>query len=370
MSTEPRRTRDLHRLGDDLGNLERVGSGAVGRVEGATADAWQSLMGREGYLPVLLLIFASMISIPLLGDYEPWGGIFNVLLACVALVVTVFRSTQHPVTRRVVGTFMVATAAGAIAATLLITDDPDGFPVLSFLLNVAYLMTLLVAFPLVLMRSFRHRRVTINTVCANLSAYLLIGLIFMALYRLMGNVSAPFFSQFSGGGRPTAGQYAYFSFVTLTTVGYGDLTPFSDVGRSAVMVEAVVGQVFLVTTMARVVSLLGEERQSRSLRLGPLRARIGTDTASDPAPNPGPGPAKWPTGARDAGDASGHPDAPAPDGPDTMTGDPGTTVATAGTSTTSSTGSGDPRTARRTSDRELVRRALIDGWNGDPPDDW
>jgi hypothetical protein len=37
-------------------------------------------MGREGYLPVLLLIFASMISIPLLGDYEPWGGIFNVLL--------------------------------------------------------------------------------------------------------------------------------------------------------------------------------------------------------------------------------------------------------------------------------------------------
>ena len=56
----------------------------------------------------------------------------------------------------------------------------------------------------------------------------------------------------------------YFSFITLTTVGYGDLTPYTDVARTAAVCEAVLGQVFLVTAVARIVSLLGSSRSDRS----------------------------------------------------------------------------------------------------------
>ena len=60
--------------------------------------------------------------------------------------------------------------------------------------------------------------------------------------------------------RPRPGDFMYFSFITLTTVGYGDLTPFTDAARSAAVFEAVLGQVFLATAVARIVSLLGSRR--------------------------------------------------------------------------------------------------------------
>jgi len=54
----------------------------------------------------------------------------------------------------------------------------------------------------------------------------------------------------------------YFSVVTLTTLGYGDLAPVSDVGRFFAMTEAIIGQVFLVTIVARLVSLLSRASAS------------------------------------------------------------------------------------------------------------
>jgi voltage-gated potassium channel Kch len=54
------------------------------------------------------------------------------------------------------------------------------------------------------------------------------------------------------------GDYTYFSFVTLTTVGYGDITAASDIAKRLVVVEAFIGQVFLITLVARLVSLWGK----------------------------------------------------------------------------------------------------------------
>ncbi len=53
------------------------------------------------------------------------------------------------------------------------------------------------------------------------------------------------------------GDYLCFSFVTLTTVGYGDLTAASDLAERLVVVEAFLGQVFIITLVARLVSLWG-----------------------------------------------------------------------------------------------------------------
>jgi hypothetical protein len=232
---------------------------SVSQLENVAVEAWHNLVGPDGFLPVLLLLFAAMVSAPLIGASD-LGMIVTIILSAAALVFTVFRSTHRVRLRRV--TLAYAAAAGAATIAALAAKGSDAVQyhdmvVIVLSLNLAVLVT---AMPLVLIRSFHHRRVTVNTVCATLSAYLLIGLIFTAVYRLAGTVSPPFFTQFANGGEPTPGEYAYFSFITLTTVGFGDFTAASDPGRAFVMVEAVLGQVFLVTMLARVVGMLGVQR--------------------------------------------------------------------------------------------------------------
>jgi voltage-gated potassium channel Kch len=59
------------------------------------------------------------------------------------------------------------------------------------------------------------------------------------------------------------GDYTYFSIVTLTTVGYGDITAASDLAKRLVAVEAFMGQIFLITLVARLVSLWGQPVRGR-----------------------------------------------------------------------------------------------------------
>jgi voltage-gated potassium channel Kch len=62
---------------------------------------------------------------------------------------------------------------------------------------------------------------------------------------------------------PSNVDFLYFSFVTLTTLGYGDFTPATDIGKVMVTFEALIGQVFLVTLVARLVSMYGVARHPR-----------------------------------------------------------------------------------------------------------
>ncbi len=73
----------------------------------------------------------------------------------------------------------------------------------------------------------------------------------------------------------------YFSFTTLTTLGYGDLTPAGDVGRMLAITEALIGQVYLVTIVALIVTNLGREQESPAARLG-LRRRLGCRDVARP----------------------------------------------------------------------------------------
>jgi hypothetical protein len=116
----------------------------------------------------------------------------------------------------------------------------------------------LTALPAIIRQAFRHEKVTVNTLAAAVVAYLFIGFFFTSAFRLIGVVEdVPFFSEVSA---PHAGIFQYFSFITLTTTGYGDFTAATDAGRAAALLEAVVGQVFLVTAVARIVSLLGQRQ--------------------------------------------------------------------------------------------------------------
>jgi hypothetical protein len=87
------------------------------------------------------------------------------------------------------------------------------------------------------------------------SVYILIGMIFVFVYGAVATLgSGAFFAQGTDGTRPVR---VYFSFVTLATLGYGDYTPAGNLGHMLAVVEALIGQLYLVTVVASIVARLG-----------------------------------------------------------------------------------------------------------------
>jgi Ion channel len=101
-------------------------------------------------------------------------------------------------------------------------------------------------------RVLTFRTVTLDSIFGAFSAYLLLGLMFAAVYAAVDHLGA---RHFFADGQPANGKtFQYFSFTTLTTLGYGDFTAAGNGGRSLAVPEAVTGQVFLATLVARLVS--------------------------------------------------------------------------------------------------------------------
>jgi hypothetical protein len=87
------------------------------------------------------------------------------------------------------------------------------------------------------------------------SAYLIIGLMFASCYAAIDHLGVPPF--FADNQPATSQTFQYFSFTTLTTLGYGDFTAVGSGGRAVAVLEALAGQVFLATLVARLVSAYG-----------------------------------------------------------------------------------------------------------------
>ncbi len=103
----------------------------------------------------------------------------------------------------------------------------------------------------VLRRVLSQRVVTIEALWGALSVYLLIAIAFNYIFLEVERFDSTAFF----GMQETTSSFMYFSLVTITTLGYGDLAPASDVGRFLATTEAIIGQVFLVTIVARLVTL-------------------------------------------------------------------------------------------------------------------
>jgi hypothetical protein len=114
-------------------------------------------------------------------------------------------------------------------------------------------LVLLTAVVVILRRILENPTVTLQSLYGAISAYMIIGLMFAAFYGAMNRLGGePFFANAQPGNTRT---FQYFSFTTLTTLGYGDFTSASNAGRAVAVVEAMIGQIFLATLVARLVSV-------------------------------------------------------------------------------------------------------------------
>jgi hypothetical protein len=116
----------------------------------------------------------------------------------------------------------------------------------------------------VLLRSiFDSRQVTFNTVCASLCIYLLLGLVWALAYSVVDVLDPAAFTYTVHADKSPSWLQAgtgntevlYFSFATLTTLGYGDIVPTSPISRMLASIEAIAGQLYLAVLVARLVGM-------------------------------------------------------------------------------------------------------------------
>jgi hypothetical protein len=152
----------------------------------------------------------------------------------------------------------------------------DTLTVLQHLLMAGFLAY---AIWVMLFAIFGGRRATFNTVCASLCVYLLLGLVWAMAYSVVDVLDPNAFAWTVAGTRPRSlfrvgsGNSAvlYFSFVTLTTLGYGDIVPTSPISRMLAGIEAITGQLYLAVLVARLVGL----HIAESLRQGEINQPPG-----------------------------------------------------------------------------------------------
>jgi Ion channel len=142
------------------------------------------------------------------------------------------------------------------------------------------LMLLLTA-ALIVRRVLARPTVTVQSIYGALSAYLIIGLMFAAFYAAIWHLGG---GSFFVGQQPANTQtFQYFSFTTLTTLGYGDFTAAGNGGRAIAVIEALVGQVFLATLVARLVAAFrapaGPDRPVSRRRWPPSASRRSPEIA-------------------------------------------------------------------------------------------
>ena len=217
---------------------------------------------RDDFGLVLLLILATIMTISL--GAGAGGQFIAVCLSGFTLLFDLHTSDARRRTFRAAVVIVVIAVASAALGLLSRVDYGS---------TAAGLIGLMLAFAapvIILRRILGSPRITVRLVLGALAIYLLVGLTYAYLYPVIGAVTKqPFFVQTSSAG---AIDYVYFSYVTLTTVGYGDFTAATSVGRMAAVSEALTGQLYLVSAVALLVGNIGRTivrgERRRDIELG------------------------------------------------------------------------------------------------------
>jgi Ion channel len=204
----------------------------------------RSFRSTESYGLVLLMIVATYVLAVTLTAQWAASVVLLVQIATVRLSLHTSRARR--------GLLVLANALFVVAAAGAVVNLFSEHDVLrSFLFSAS--SALYVVAPVAIVRHIGYRpQVDQETMLGALAAYLLIGMAFAFTYRFVGSAQGgPFFG---ADGEGTMSQDLFFSFITLTTTGYGNLVPTHNPGQSLAVMEALVGQLFLVTAVAKVVT--------------------------------------------------------------------------------------------------------------------
>jgi hypothetical protein len=210
-------------------------------------ERWGQFAGRIGnaFGLVLLLVLATY-ALQSLIPYRGWTAVLTTAVASGAGLSAIASAGVRPRGIRVgVALALAATVLAILAAVL---DDTHLLGASAF----AQMLLLLFAAAAVLRTVLAETEVGFRTILGAISVYTILGLLFTFLYAALDRVQGNFFGSAV---HLEGGDFVFFSFTTLTTTGYGNLVPAGQPGRMFAGLEMLMGQIFLVTLVAGLVSL-------------------------------------------------------------------------------------------------------------------
>jgi hypothetical protein len=182
-----------------------------------------------------------------------WGTVLAVFLLSITLWITLRVSRS----RRIWQLLAVAYLALSTLSALISELTPGADTITQYVTVLAGVLLVVVPFA-ILCHIASQPVVTTETVLGGVCVYLLIGFAFAFIYLGIALFSpSPFFE---GREPSTVNNSLFFSYTTLTTVGYGNLVPAASIGQTFAMLEVLAGQIYLVLIVARLVSLWGQVR--------------------------------------------------------------------------------------------------------------
>lgn len=228
----------------------------------AREERWRARAerARDAFGLVLALVLLTYVLTSLL-DNRGWTAV--VLMIATSATSIVALTSSHSSAGAVRGAILVS----GLTILLGIVAAASGAHVWLNIASGIQITLLAVAMGAVLRRVVSTAEVGSRTILGAISVYTVMGILFTFLYGTIARIqSTPFFE-----GHPDAGgsDFIFFSYTTLTTTGYGDLVPAGQPGEMVAGLEMMIGQIFLVTLVAGLVSLwrpgegLRKRRQQR-----------------------------------------------------------------------------------------------------------
>jgi Ion channel len=235
-----------------------------------------------GYGVLITLIAVTYVAS--VAFFSPVGVALVLLLQAFVLLVVLRVAHARKALLRAADLVLVLTVVVVVVGLAVRPDTAGRSPVLIALYVLSALLYGVA--PISLLRHTLARpKIDLQTLVAAIASYAMLGMFFAFTYRATATIqTTPFFGS---SGRGDMADDLFFSFITLTTTGYGNLVPATNPGQTFAVLEAIVGQLFLVTAVAKIVNESGLLSSSRfhadaEHMDAPTAAPSGSDPAAEP----------------------------------------------------------------------------------------
>jgi hypothetical protein len=214
------------------------------------------LEGSHRYGIVLGVALATVLFL-IIAPESSWSRAVGLLFSGGMLLVVIATSRGNVELRERAGVAVIVATLVVVAAVGFEWIEQGIGTALSAALVLTTLVQLLRGLAVLL----RVRGVTVQAVAGALAIYLLVGIVFSFVVSTMARAgSGPYFAQGFDG---SESQRVYFSFTSMTTTGFGDLTPATRGGRAVSVLEMLTGQIYLVTVISLLVGNLRRRREAQ-----------------------------------------------------------------------------------------------------------
>jgi hypothetical protein len=217
-------------------------------IRARTRERWLQRAERvsDAFGLVLLLVLTTYVLTSLLSN-RGWSAMILTVATSATSVVALTSSHAGP---RMVRVALWLSALTILLAAIAAASDERTW--LNFA-SVIQIILLTIAMGAVLRRVVTTAEVGSRTILGAISVYTVLGILFTFLYGTVERIQGGAF--FEGVAHPAGSDFLFFSYTTLTTTGYGNLVPGGQPGRMLSGLEMMIGQIFLVTLVAGLVSL-------------------------------------------------------------------------------------------------------------------